>query len=672
MARPARPLWFALASLAIAGAARAGGPMEGPWPHRFQQQGFTFLLYQPEVQSWERGLLRERAVVAVQDGDRTSYGVLQVEARAQADRGRGLVHVTDARVVKAQFPGAGSSARAWRAAFEAQLPAAYDEPLDRIEEGLAIARAQKAQARRVQNAPPEVVFRTHPALLVLVDGKPQWRSIEGTPLERVVNTRPLLVRDPARGTVYLHLLDGWMSAAALQGPYTVVKELPAALAQAYAWATKQHGLDLLEAKPDAAPAAAGSEPDAKKVPPPTLAAGAPEIVVATRPTALVLTEGEPQLEPIADTGFASWKNTSSDVLVDEADGSLYLLLAGRWFTAEDAEGPWSFVEAKDLPPGFSRIPVGHAKESVLASVPGTPQAREALIANQVPQTATVKRSEARYEARFDGAPQLAPIEGTPLSYVRNSATPIIEVDPAHWYAVVNGVWFSAGSPSGPWSVATSVPAVIYTIPPSSPLHSVTYVRVYDATPDEVYVGYTPGYMGTYVANGVVVYGTGFWYTPWVGSAWYGWPVTYGYGVRIGWSSWYGWGVSCWYGWHPPGYWWGFGVGPYWGPMVVYRPVFYGYARPAYFGYYHGVAPAPPRASVGVYGQWNHAAVAAAPHPAPALAGAARPAPPASALGRPGPMAPHLAALTRAGAPGHPGGSHPAAHPPVRRGGGRHR
>ena len=40
-----------------------------------------------------------------------------------------------------------------------------------------------------------------------------------------------------------------------------------------------------------------------------------------------------------------------------------------------------------------------------------------------------------------------------------------------------------------------VPAAIYTIPASSPLHYVTYVHIYEATPTVVYVGYTPGYMG---------------------------------------------------------------------------------------------------------------------------------------------------------------------------------
>jgi hypothetical protein len=46
----------------------------------------------------------------------------------------------------------------------------------------------------------------------------------------------------------------------------------------------------------------------------------------------------------------------------------------------------------------------------------------------------------------------------------------------------------------------------------------------------VTVGYTYGYMGTVVsADGVVVYGTGYYYTPYIGpTAWVPVPVTYGY------------------------------------------------------------------------------------------------------------------------------------------------
>ena len=110
----------------------------------------------------------------------------------------------------------------------------------------------------------------------------------------------------------------------------------------------------------------------------------------------------------------------------------------------------------------------------------------------------------------------------------NSSEPVIQVAPNAYYAVVAGVWFTAAQFTGPWTIATSVPAVIYTIPPSSPIYYVTYVRIYEATPQYVYVGYTPGYLGTVVSPyGTVVYGTGYAYSPWIGTVWYPPPYTYG-------------------------------------------------------------------------------------------------------------------------------------------------
>ena len=151
--------------------------------------------------------------------------------------------------------------------------------------------------------------------------------------------------------------------------------------------------------------------------------------------------------------------------------------------------------------------------------------------------------------QIDGARKLAPIEGTPLNYVVNSATPIIEVDPQSWYACQNGVWYVATSANGPWTVAASVPAVIYTIPTSSPLHYLTYVQVYGATPDVVYEGYTPGYMGTEVAHdGTVVYGTGYDYRPGSARSGTGRHVPGAGVLTMCWTPWWGWGFDCGFGW----------------------------------------------------------------------------------------------------------------------------
>jgi hypothetical protein len=176
-----------------------------------------------------------------------------------------------------------------------------------------------------------------------------------------------------------------------------------------------------------------------------------------------------------------------------------------------------------------------------------------------------------FTPEFDGAPQWQPVAGTPLRYVANSKVPVIEVNPGAYYAVTGGVWFSASALTGPWVVATAVPGVIYTIPVSSPLHYVTYVHVYGYTGDVVYAGYTPGYLGTVVdTGGTVVYGTGYAYTPWIGGAWYGAPVTYGvaampvYNPYVGFTFGFAMGLTA-------AYW----AEPYWGG-AYYHAGYYGY------------------------------------------------------------------------------------------------
>jgi hypothetical protein len=80
-----------------------------------------------------------------------------------------------------------------------------------------------------------------------------------------------------------------------------------------------------------------------------------------------------------------------------------VLLSGRWYRSPSLErGPWTFVSAKALPPDFTRIPENHPKAAVLASVAGTPHAEEAVIANGIPQTAIVQRSQAQLTVRYEG------------------------------------------------------------------------------------------------------------------------------------------------------------------------------------------------------------------------------------------------------------------------------
>src|SRR5258708_36156351 len=100
-----------------------------------------------------------------------------------------------------------------------------------------------------------------------------------------------------------------------------------------------------------------------------------------------------------------------------------------------------------LPADFAKIPEGSPKDNVLASVAGTDAAREALMDAQIPQTAKVDRKKATTNVVYDGDPQFQNIKGTRLQYAVNTSSTVLLYE-GRYYAVDNGVWFVADSPSG--------------------------------------------------------------------------------------------------------------------------------------------------------------------------------------------------------------------------------
>lgn len=621
LAAALQPLASFAVTAAPAPAQATSAPADGGWPRQFVSDGIALTVYQPQLDSWDARRLQSHAAVSVRPpgAPDATFGVLWISARTDVDKENRLVDFEDVELTKVSFPSAPGSESAYLEIFRRQMPRwSKTIALDRLEASLAILEERrKGGALPLRNDPPRILLSKTPAILVTVDGPPAYRAVEGTALERVLNTRPLLVKD-SQGTHYLHLFDGWMRAASIDGPWAVVNDPPADLGKALQkLARSGQPVDLLEGEVLEAGASASESVSAK----PSLAKGpVPAVFVATSPTELVVTEGEPDWAPIDGTRLLYVRNTTGNVLKDLADQKTYILISGRWFRGPSESGPWQYVSGKELPSDFAKIPDDSPKENVKASVPGTAQAAEALIANEIPQTAKVDRkSTTLTPPEYDGEPRLASIPGTPLQYVLNASLPVLLVDGKTWYTVENGVWFVADSPRGPWVVAEKVPPTIYSIPPDCPLHYVTYVRVYDASADFVRVGYTPGYIGTVIDDdGLVVYGTGYVYTPWIGSVWYGPPVTWGLGFGLAWTPWWGWGFDIGFGWGwGPGWVWGCLPPPWWGPIG------WGWGWGGWRWHGDGLAPRVvgwraggwPGAGGSIYRRWGRT-VTVSPRPAP--------------------------------------------------------
>ncbi len=532
------------------------------WPREFKQGQLTIDLYQPQVEKWSNNQLEARAAVSIEKPGQEKqpiFGVITLSARTEVFKERRTATLNEVKVTSASFPIDKANEETYRAAIDQALPDVSSEiALDHLEANFATTTAMdKAAAVPVKNDPPQIMVAMTPTLLIMIDGAPQLRPVKGQEkVQRVLNTRALILLDQTSNTFWLAAMGRWYKASTVQGPWTAAPTLPPAnFVLLRDQLVKDQTVDVFNpANPEEAP----------KAP--------PVVVVATTPTELIQLEGEPKIAAIPGTNLLTLSNTDSAVFVMKEGKPYYVLMSGRWFTAETLAGPWTFVAGKDLPPDFAKIPADNPKANVLVSVPGTPQAEQAVVANDIPQTATVKIAEAKIVVSYDGEPRFQPIAGTSgLQYATNSALPVILVEqPKAYYSVSNGIWFTCAEPAGEWVAATSVPPVIYTIPTSSPVHYVTYVRIYGTAPGVVYVGYTPGYMGTCVtSDGVVVYGTGYYYAPYVSTTvWYGYPPTYGYGASFACGT-------------MTGFAFGFSAGammggcwsyPYWGPCWGYSNV----------------------------------------------------------------------------------------------------
>ncbi|MEJ2256813.1 MAG: carbohydrate-binding family V/XII, partial [Woeseiaceae bacterium] len=115
----------------------------------------------------------------------------------------------------------------------------------------------------------------------------------------------------------------------------------------------------------------------------------PAIVTADVPTELISTQGEPDWQPLQGGDILYVANTESPWLRDLSTNNMYVLLSGRWYRSKSADGPWTFVPSDELPASFANIPPASDIGGLRTSVAGTPEAEDAVLDAQIPQTAAI-------------------------------------------------------------------------------------------------------------------------------------------------------------------------------------------------------------------------------------------------------------------------------------------
>jgi hypothetical protein len=513
--------------------AKASNPALGArwqYPRTREANGRKVIVYAPQIRSWDdfKHFTAQVAVEFTGDDVGARYAVIDLSGETAVDRAERLVGIAKPKVDRVTFSGGRGTPENEDRIRKAVESEPIEMPLDVFLYYLADGVLESPPPAGFNDEPPPIHVSESPAFLLFVNGAPVTGAIGDTGLELISNANFPLFRDVKAGRYYLLSGDYRYAAAKLGGPWEPIADLPAAFRKVPA-----------RGEYAAIAAVVATTPKPGK---------APAVITTFEPAEIVVIDGKPAGRAIAGTGgLESITNTDSPLF--RLDGTYYLLAAGRWFSTKDLQrGPWKFT--MPLPDAFARIPEGDDDADVRASVPGTLEARRAVLEAELPQTKTVKAGATPdvTVAYAGGEPKFEPIPQTQVARAVNTGNDIIQVGDK-FYLCYQGMWYVADKPTGPWAATADVPAAVYQIPASSPAYPVTQVIVQTDDDGDVESSYDGAYAaGLFIGFGVAYYGTGWYYPPYYyggyyypyyGSyghgSWYN-PNTGGYGSR---SVWYG-------------------------------------------------------------------------------------------------------------------------------------
>ena len=516
------------------------------WPKDIKSGDYIITLYNPENESYlDNKLISNIAFAIKKEGNEPIFGMLWTTSILDVDRATRMASLASIKIDEVKLPDEISNEN--KVAFEIlinnEIPKWNIEfPLDEFLQELNEVTVNTSE---LNNEAPTILFSNEPAVLILIDGEPKLKDAESG-YELVENSDSFIIKDIKSNTYYLKGGEFWYTAKQALGPWESIDKVPSKIKKI-------------------AKKAETNDEDSND----DYTGEAPKIIVANPPSELIVFDGELKFTPLQKTNLLFVENTGSNIFMNITDQTYYILLSGRWFTTKDLKANWTYLASENLPEDFKNIPNDSEKSDVLSSVAGTKEAKDALYDAQIPQTAAVKRDTKASTVTYNGTPEFQNIENLKLQYAVNTESDIFK-DNNTYYLCDNAVWFKSSSPNGPWQVADERPSEVEKIPADNPKYNTKYVYIYETSPTVVYVGYTPGYYGSYAYGPTVVYGTGFYYNPWYRGFYY--PRHYTYGFSIRYNPWYGWsfgfGFGSPYGWYGHSYW-----GHHrhhWGPPY-YRP-----------------------------------------------------------------------------------------------------
>ena len=418
--------------IAAAQSTAGSGQSDGSsWPRERYQDGNRLIIYQPQVDDWKnfQDLSWRMAVSLTPKGGKEVVGVVEMKGNTDVDNVAKVAIITNPQVTGTYFPSLDkATAEKMEESFKTFVPSTFSISLHSL-----IASTPKKEApagAQLSNDPPKIFVGYRPSILLSVNGEPVLSEVPNTNLKFVVNTQWPLFFDSGNSTYYLAVGQQWLASNSLESQWSATKKLPP---------------DMSKVPQDKQWSAL------KKFIPPSAKSGGvtPAVFYSDKPAEVILFDGQPVYAQIPDTQLQYATNTNSVVFVYTPTQQFYYLTAGRWFRTTDLQqGPWTYA-TPDLPPDFAKIPLSSPASAILASVPGTEEAKDAVLLAQVPTTITVNQKEAaaKVKVEYAGDPKFEPIKGTSMEYAANTPDKVIKVGDVY-YLCLQGVWFMSPNPQG--------------------------------------------------------------------------------------------------------------------------------------------------------------------------------------------------------------------------------
>ncbi len=190
----------------------------------------------------------------------------------------------------------------------------------------------------------------------------------------------------------------------------------------------------------------------------------PKIIYTTRPSILVLINGNPILQHNKDWGVDVVINTPFTMV--KVANNFYLYGGKRWYVAAAATGPYQYAE-NNIPAAVKKVET--ALNNNNNAEPGyesdSAAAQHNVVSDIIVSTTNAELVQSNGEANF------TPISGTNLLYVSNSDNDIfMDASAQQYYLLISGRWYKSPQlKNGNWQYITSsnLPADFSRIPEGS-------------------------------------------------------------------------------------------------------------------------------------------------------------------------------------------------------------